>query len=423
MPFGSILGAVAGPVLGAVGGSVVSGLMSPSASGGSGGGGSYYVPSGLSQADQQWQGLQTSNANTYYDNTNTQNQIALQAEQAGINNNNLYGNAYQNAANSAGQQYGNLASAQQGYGNTMAGYGSQLGGYANQVAGIANQLAPLANVYNGQAGANYGTQQQLLSAGQQVYQNSLDPQKALYNRSAQQLQDQTGATNSMYGLGSSAAGAGVANQAMSNFNIDWNAQQLQNQIAGLGAYNSAASTANGYGQLGNSDIAGVQGVYSNQASAYGDASSLLSGAANQYNGAANMFSGAAGNTLTGGQIPYSTGQSIAATPGNLANTYGSYLNQNVYGPAQSIQQQAIPYMNAGIGAQSLPYQNAYNNAQATGGAVGSAIQGLGSAAQNAGSLGNMFSGTTGSFGSGDFSGAFNSSPYYSGGGNSYGFTM
>ena len=424
MPFGSILGAVAGPVLGAVGGSVVSGLMSPSTSGGSGGSGqSYYIPQYLNQTDQGWNQLQQNNLNTYLNNQYTQNQIAQQSEYAGIDANNTYAPGYQNAANSAGSQYSNLANVQQGFGSQLAGYGSQLGGYANQVAGLADQMAPLASVYNGQASANMGTQQALLAAGNQVYQNSLDPQKALYNRTAQQLQDQTGATNSMYGLGSSAAGAGVANQAMSNFNIDWNAQQLQNQIAGLGAYNSAAGTANSYGQLANSDLAGVQGVYGNQASAYQGAGQLLSGAGQQYANSASMYSGAAGNTLTGGQIPYSTGQSIASTPGNLANTYGSYLNQNVYGPAQAMQSQAIPYMNYGTGAQSLPYQNAYNNAQATGGAVGSAIQGLGSAVQNSGSLSNLFGGTTGSFGGGDFSNAFSSNPYYSGGGNSYGFTM
>jgi hypothetical protein len=136
-----------------------------------------------------------------------------------------------------------------------------------------------------------------------------------------------------------------------------------------------------------------------------------------------MYSSAAGNTLTGGQLPYQTGQSLASTPGQLANTYGSYLNQNVYGPAQAIQSQAIPYMNNGQGAQSLPYQNSYNNAQATGGAVGSAISGLGNSIQNTNAYQNYMNPASGSFGSGDFSNAFSSSPYYSGGGNSYGFTM
>ncbi|MFT4068920.1 hypothetical protein [Paraburkholderia sp.] len=324
--------------------------MSPSVSGG---GPSYYVPTGLSDADQTWQGLLRSLQGTYYDNANYQNQIALNSETAGLNAANQYGAQYQNAANSAAGTY----------------------------AGLAGAL-------NGQANNNWATQGDLLSAGQNVYNLALDPQNALYNRTVQQLQDQTGATNSMYGLGSSAAGAGVANQALSNFNIDWQNNQLSRATQGLQAYGQAAGVAGQYGEL-----------------------------------ASNQAQSAPGYALLSGQLPYTTAQSLAATPGSLASTYGSYLNSNLYGPAESIQSQIIPYMNYGQGAQSIPYQNATNNAQSLGSTVSSAIGGLGTAYQNAGSLGNLFSGTTGSYGSGDFSGAFTSSPYYSGGGNSYGFTM
>ena len=331
-------------------GSAVSGAMAPSPSGG---GGSYYVPTGLPQTDQGWQGLQNSNIGTYYGNANPQNQIAYGSEQAGINANNQYGGQYQNAANSAAGTY----------------------------AGLAGTLNQAAN-------NNWGTQGALLNAGQQVYQTALDPQNALYNRTAQQLQDQTGATNSMYGLGSSGAGAGVANQAMSNFNIDWQNNQLQRQVQGLQAYGQMAGVAGQYGQA-----------------------------------ATGQAEAAPGYALQAGSLPYQTAQSIAGVPGQLANTYGSYMNQNIYGPAQSIQSQAIPYMNNGQGAQSLPYQNAYNNAQATGGAVGSAVQGIGNSVQNSNAYQNFMNPASGSYSGGDFSGAFSSSPYYSGGGNSYGFTM
>ncbi|MGQ7939120.1 hypothetical protein [Paraburkholderia sp. D1E] len=344
---------VAAAVGAAAVGSAVSGAMAPSPSGGSGGSGSYYVPTGLASTDQGWQGLQNSNIDTYYNNAQPYNAVAQQSAGAGLNAYNQYGGAYQNAANGAGVGYGNLV-----------------------------------GIMNNQANLDFNTQNSLLGAGQQVYQNALDPQSALYNRSAQQLQDQTGATNSMYGLGSSAAGAGVANQAMSNFNIDWNAQQLQNQIAGLQAYGQAANQAGQYGTAGQ-----------------------------------NAAASAPGYQLQAGAVPYQTAQSIAATPGQIAGQYGSYLNQNVYGPAQSIQSQAIPYMNNGQGAQSLPYQNAYNNAQATGGAIGSAVSGLGNSVQNTNAYQNFVNPAGGSFSGGDFSNAFSSSPYYSGGGNSYGFTM
>lgn len=402
MPWG-----IAAGVVGSVAGAAVSGAMAPSTSGGSGGQ-SYYVPTGLPTADTDWQKLNQNSMQAYYDNQGQLGDLASQSLYQGNLANNQYGGAYQNAANNAAGMYSNLA-------QTQTGQAAQLNGLAGQQIGYAGNVANQAGTLAGQAGLNYGTQQQLLSAGQQVYQNSLDPQSALYNRSAQQLQDQTGATNSMYGLGSSAAGAGVANQAMSNFNIDWNAQQLQNQIAGLGAYTGAANSAGSYGSLGNADLSGSQASYLN-------AAQLGSSAANMYNNANSLGSSAAGNTLTSGQLPYQTGQSIASTPGSLANTYGSFLNNNIYGPAQSIQSTQIPYMNYGTGAQAVPYQNAVNNAQSMGSTVSSAIGGIGNSIQNAGGLSNMMQGTTGSFGSGDFSNAFTSSPYYSGGGNSYGFT-
>jgi hypothetical protein len=81
-------------------------------------------------------------------------------------------------------------------------------------------------------------------------------------------------------------------------------------------------------------------------------------------------------------------------------------------------------MNYGQGAQSVPFQAQAQGAGAAGSLVSQGIQGIGNAVQNNGGWSNLFSnGTTGSYGGGDFSGAFTSSPYYSGGGNSYGFTM
>lgn len=347
MPWG-----VAAGVLGSAAGAAVSGAMSPSTSGGSGGGGgpSYYVPTGLQTADQQWQALQAQNYDTYMNNN--LGQYGLQSLYGGLNASNQYGPGYQNAAGAAGQQY----------------------------AGLGQQL-------QGAAGLDFGAQQGLLNAGQQVYQTALDPQNALYDRTLNQVQQQTGATNSMYGLGSSAAGAGVQNQALSNFNIDWQNQQLQRQLSGL----------QGYGQA-----AGQAGQLAGQGAALGQAG--------------------AQSTLLGGQLPYQTAQSISAVPGSLANTYGAFLNQNLYGPAEGIMGQTIPYLNYGQGAQSVPFQAQSQGAGAAGALVGQGIQGLGNAVQNAGGFSNLFSGTTGSFGGGDFSGAFASSPYYGGGGNSYGFT-
>jgi hypothetical protein len=315
------------------------------------------VPTGLQGADQQWQNLQNQNYNVFSQSQPELQALGQQSLQQQLADYNNYSGGYRQAANQAGQQYGAL--------------GSQL---------------------QNAAGLQFGQQQGLINAGQQVYNTAFDPQNALYNRTVQQLQDQTGATNSMYGLGSSAAGAGVANQALGNFNIDWQNAQLQRQLSGLQGYGSAV------GQAG-------------QAAAQGGA---LGGAG-------------AGYTLQGGQVPYQSNLQISAEPTNIGQNYGQYLQNTVYGPAQGFQQQAIPYMNYGQGAQAVPYQAQAQGAGAAGAlagqAVGQGVQGLGNAFQNSNAFQNWSNPASGSFGGGDFSGAFTSSPYYSGGGNSYGFTM
>ncbi|AIO76437.1 hypothetical protein [Burkholderia multivorans] len=344
MPFAAAVGAIASPIIGGL----VSGGSSPSVSGG---GPSYYTPTGLGTADTTWQNL-LSNINNIY-NTENLNQYGLNSLQQGTAAAWQYGPQYQNAANAAGIGY------------TNAG----------------NALTSLGNL-------DLMTQGNLLNAGQNVFQMGMDPQNALYDRTLNNVQQQVNANNSMYGLGSSAAGAGVANQALSNFNIDWQNNQLSRALQGLQGYAGAANTAGSYGQAG-----------------------------------ANALTLAPQYTLAGGSTPYNTAQTIAATPGSLANTYGSFLNQNVYGPAEGMMSSIIPYMNYGAGAQSVPFQQQVDNAQSMGKSIASGLGGLGSAIENAGGFGNFFNGTTGSFGGGDFSGAFTSNPYYSGGGNSYGFTM
>ena len=343
MPWG-----VAAGVVGSVAGAAVSSAMSPSTSGG---GSSYYTPTGLGTADQSWQDLLKNITNVY--NTNDLNQYGLSSLWNGVQAGQQYGPAYQTAANNAGQGYTNAGTALTNLGNF-----------------------------------DLNAQQQIYGAGQNVYNLGLDPQSALYSRTLQQVTDQSGATNSMYGLGSSAAGAGVQNQALSNFNIDWQNNQLSRALQGLQGYTSAAQTAGQYGQAG-----------------------------------ANALTQAPQYTLMGGQVPYNTAQTIAATPGNLANTYGAFLNQNVYGPAEGIQGQIIPYLNYGTGAQSVPFQSQAQGAGALGSSISQGIQGIGNNTQVQNAFSNFFNPASGSASGGDFSGAFTSSPYYSGGGNSYGFTL
>ena len=135
------------------------------------------------------------------------------------------------------------------YNNPYAG-GVQ--GAANQAGQMAGQFAPMAQ----QAGVGaFGAGQQALNAGQQIWQTAQDPQNALFNRMQQQTMDQSNVANSMYGLGGSAAGAGLAQQALGNLDINWQNQQLQRQMqgqqalgAGINQYGAANQQGTDMGQ-------------------------------------------------------------------------------------------------------------------------------------------------------------------------------
>lgn len=158
------------------------------------------------------------------------------------------------------------ASADQLYQQAMAnaaGYAQGAQGYVGNIQ--ANPYAPQAQTTANQASA-YGTgtlapMQQggaasLYGAGNTVLNTAFDPQLALYNQQAQRTQDQANAINAMYGLSSSPYGAGVANQAMTNFNIDWQNQQLQRQIQGVQGAGKAYSGASDLGGTAGQTIAG-----------------------------------------------------------------------------------------------------------------------------------------------------------------------
>ena len=91
-----------------------------------------------------------------------------------------------------------------------------------------------------------------------IIQTGFDPQGSLYNRTQQQVGDQTNAINAMNGVAGSPYGAGLAAQANNNFNIDWqnNAQTRQN--AAIGALGSLDT--NIAGLYGSAQTVGAQGL-------------------------------------------------------------------------------------------------------------------------------------------------------------------
>ena len=248
---------------------------------------SLYVPTDLAGADKTWQGLNTSQQNL-------------------INAGNPYAASNQNAANMAGQQY------------------AQLGQQAQQAG----------QQYNQQAQNAYGSQNYLQQAGQNLNNMATDPQNALYNRTQQHLGDQINVGQAQRGLGGSAVGGSEYNQGMSNFNIDWQNNQLARASTGLQGLNSAYNQAGQYGQLGNADMA----------------ASLGAGAQG------------AGYTQQSGAVPYNAAQG---------------MTNDQLGQMSALQGQQIPYMNNGQGAQQSAYTNQSQAAGATGAMFSQGISALG----------------------------------------------
>jgi hypothetical protein len=259
----------------------------------------------------------------------------------------------------------------QGIGNLQGTYdpvaGNIVGGattaannlYNNPYAGMFQQGAgTAAGMGQGAALGAYGLGQGLIGAGTGLFQpanavmsSAFDPQSALYARTVQQLQDQTRAGQEARGIAMTPYGAGLENQAMSNFNIDWQNQQLQRQISGLGA---------GVG-------------------AYG-AGSQIAGAG------AGLMAGAPGQYLNASAMPYNAFQNIGQ--GQLGALGGL---STLAGQAQGMQnlplQNYLAYLQTGNQAGGVANQNAlaqlaqqnqgFQQNQIMGGQLGSALTGLG----------------------------------------------
>jgi hypothetical protein len=100
---------------------------------------------------------------------------------------------------------------------------------------------------------------------QNILNTANDPQQALYERTRQQVQEQTRAGLEARGIDMMPLGAGLENDQIRNFNIDWKNAQLARQVQGaqgaaslgglesgiIGAGNQTAATGLGLGQLGN----------------------------------------------------------------------------------------------------------------------------------------------------------------------------
>jgi hypothetical protein len=315
------------------GANLLNNVFGGSGGGGASGSGPSYVPTNLSGADQGWQSA--------FGNIGQLNdQISSGAKplydqtlqnQTGINYTGM-----QNAANQAGQQYGNLA-------------------------GIAGQQM---NTYGNQANLAGDQQKNLYGAANQIYQTAFDPNNAQFNQLQQQLSDQVNAGQAQRGLGNSPVGGSEFNNAMQNLDLGWHTQQLQNQATGLQAMGQASNAGGAQGQLVGANLAGQLAAGQNQA----------------------------GYTQQAGNIPTQMQEYVAGRPAAAGAQYAGELQgiQAGYGNQAGM---AIPYMNAGQGAQQWNANYGSQQNAAASNALMQGLNGMSNSANNPGSwLNNIFGG-------------------------------
>lgn len=237
-----------------------------------------------------------------------------------------------------------------GYGQAQNDYTSILGGLGQyntynipQYQGIAQQAIGDPNAQSALAGAGgaaglgqqaalgmYGAGQGLYGAGQQLYGTAFDPQQDLYNRTLQQVTQQSRAGQAARGILTSPYGAGLEDQDVRNFNIDWQNQQLGRQIAGVGA---------------------MGGAFGQGAQLQGNAAPLfMQSAMYPYQTSQNIF-GNQENQLTGlGQF----GVNAATIPGQQLAGNLNYLNygNNVAGQNNALAQTYLQQANQGAQQQA-----------------------------------------------------------------------
>ena len=86
--------------------------------------------------------------------------------------------------------------------------------------------------------ALYGAGQQALPYATQALNQGFDPQQSLYNQQYQQMQDQQNAQMAQSGIAGSPYAAGLENQASTNFNNQWQNQQLARESQAANTYNT-----------------------------------------------------------------------------------------------------------------------------------------------------------------------------------------
>lgn len=330
------------------------------------------------------------------------------------------GNAYGSAVN-AGNLYQGLmpdiynqtARLSQGAGAGLDYAGQALGAgfnplYQQMVNTVSDNPYYAGAMAGAQQGAGLGTQgaDRLYGAGMGLLESGFDPRAALFDRSQQRLMDQSGAATSMMGLGSSPYGAGVMSNALGNFDIDWQNQQLARQAQAAGAASPLFQAAPG---LAAGSAALPSGAFMNQIN------NILNTLKAQQVGqglGSEVYRGLLGASGTGIGQAQGLGQNIAGTTaqlGGLPYTTGATIGQNALTAQDSLQKLLSGATNLGNNQFVLPmdvlsklsgYMGQGQDASRIGAAIGQqgfnqTAQGLGGLLSGANTLFNPTSGMLG----------------------------
>lgn len=278
--------------------------------------------------------------------------------------------------------YGSIAPqigsyAQQALNNPYAP--AALQGASNISSLAANTVAP-AQLAGAQA--LQGAGMSALPYGATLLGAGFDPEHALYNRTQQQYLDQLSAVNASSGLSGTPYGAGVIGQGLENFNIDWQNNQLNRELAATQGYGNLISGAGrslaGASALGTSGLDTLQssfnlpyqtyqGQLGNDLGVLGTENQLTTGALGPaQQGVSDLgqylqLTGSAGNlALANQQAGFNQGQTVGGNIGtsiaSLANTFSdpntlSALG-NIFAPAPTIPTQPYAYNPIGTGDSS-----------------------------------------------------------------------
>lgn len=424
---------------------------SPSGSSGSGTGSraNVYTPTAQGGADQAFQGIiqqlmgaGAGPAGTNYptgqqfvDQYLTYSPYAAQAQGAADNAGNIalanYGPQQTAGSNLMGAAQGGLPYAGQAL---SMGFNPAYGTLANdimanpflqQALGGAQQAAGIGTAGADQLAGGVGPLLAgigpLLAGAGTTLNTAFDPQNQLFNRGQQQSLDASSVANAMAGIGGTPYGASVTDNALNNYGINWQNQQLGRQESGLGAYGSALGRAGStLGQAGStlgqatnlasSSSALPSNVYTNQinqilqalgmgnqaaASGAGTFGSLLGSAGSGSTAGAGMENSALAQYLSGQQQNYNTGVNFGQNALSGLSSVTNLGNQQYLLPQQVIAD-LESYMGLGQSASGISGQlgqMGFNQlASGLGGGIAGANALFGSGGAGSGLLGGAASG-------------------------------